>query len=224
MNFLCHALPYLETNPLVAICTGVPDWLSAVDRKVRARRKMAALHLDSDDQKLRDVAAGIMKHIDDDRWFHSTEAFTHTNLELAVELRDLLPGDTGFRPMFVGHIVIEMLLDSIWIRRDRSFGEQYYSAVENADAREIERCVNVITGKPTMALAPLIGRFAEVAFLYDYAEPEGMLLRLNQVMKRVKLQPLPDSLLPWIARTDKLVESRMQRLLTPPDGRQLFQF
>ena len=223
MNFLCHAIPYSD-QPLLAMCTGVPDWLSVVDRKIRARRKMAAMHLDSEDDELRQVAGGIVRHIDDDHWFHGTEAFVTTNLELAVQLRDRLPGDSGFRPMFVGHIIIEMLLDAGWIRRDPSIATRYYDSIIAQDANVIERCVNIITGKPTGKLVGVVQKFAEIQFLLDYLDYDLLLMRLNQVMKRVGLSALPDDLTGWLAETDQLVESRRQRLLTPPDGANPFQF
>lgn len=95
MNFLAHAIPYLD-QPLLAISTGIPDWLSVADRKIRARGKLAEPFLTSDDPELRLVAGGIVRHIEDDRWFHGTQAFAETNMQLAVELRDLLPGDAGY--------------------------------------------------------------------------------------------------------------------------------
>ena len=33
MNFLSHAIPYLD-QPLLAISTGIPDWLGVVDQAV----------------------------------------------------------------------------------------------------------------------------------------------------------------------------------------------
>lgn len=217
MNFLCHWIPYTD-QPLLSICTGIPDWLSVVDRQIRARRKLARVHVDSQDDSLRQVAGGILRHIADDQWFHGTEAFVQTNLELAVQLRERLPGDSGFRPMFVGHILIEMLLDAGWIRRDRSIGNQYYETIMDQDADEIQRCVNIITGKPTDKLAGIVRRFAEIQFLFDYLDYDLLLMRLNQVMKRVGLAQLPNDLIPWLAETDDLVDSRRERLLTPDDG------
>lgn len=210
-------MPYFD-QPLLAVCTAVPDWLSVVDRKIRARGRLASQHLDSDDQSLRAVAGGVIRHIEDDRWFHGTQAFTETNMRFAVELRDLLPGDLGFRPTFVGHILIEMLLDALWIRDDRSIADRYYQMLADQSADEIQRCVNTITGKPTSKLSGAIGRFIEMKFLYDYLDDDKLLMRLNQVMKRVKLTPLPDSVLDWLPEARKLVESRRERFLTPPDG------
>lgn len=217
MNFLCHALPYLD-DPLVAVCTAVPDWLSVVDRKIRARERLASAALDSDDEDLRHVATGILNHIRDDRWFHTTEAFVQTNLELAVGLRDRLPGDRGFRPMFVGHIVIEVFLDSFWIRDQPQYAESYYELIDNTSPELIEHCVNRITGKPTDRLADAIRRYAKARFLYDYLDHTQLRMRLNQVMKRVGLAELPDSVLPWLQEASELVEFRRARFLTQPDG------
>lgn len=210
-------MPYFDT-PMLAACTAVPDWLSVVDRKIRARGKLASQFLDSDDATLRLVAGGIIRHIEDDRWFHGTQAFVETNMRLAVELREQLPGDSGFRPTFVGHILIEMMLDAFWIRDDPTIGERYYAMLDAVSHHEIQRCVNQITGKPTVELAGTVQRFVEMRFLFDYLEHDTLLFRLNQVMKRVKLTPLPDSLLDWLPGATKLIESRRERLLTPPDG------
>lgn len=216
MNFLTHAIRYLD-RPLVAAATGIPDWLTVADRKIRARGKMAHQHVGSSDPDLRAVACGILYHIEDDHWFHATAAFSELNLQLAVQLRDRLPGDRGFRPTFVGHILIEMLLDSLWLRDHPELGGEYYEACQMAGPLRIERCVNAITGKPTDRLAPVIIRFIEARFLYDYLEPERLLMRLNQVMNRVGLQPLPASLRGWLSAASNLVESRRWQLLTPPE-------
>lgn len=217
MNFLCHAMPYFD-EPMVAISTGIPDWLSVVDRKIRARGRLAAPFLESDDEAMRQVATGIMNHINDDRWFHGTAAFVETNLALAVSLREQLPGDEGFRPTFVGHILIEMLLDAFWLRDRPEIGHQYYDFFTEERAETIQRCVNQITGKPTDQLAPAIVRFKEARFLLDYLDHERLLFRLNQVMKRVKLPALPDSLLPWITQAGEMIESRRRQFLIRDDG------
>ncbi len=220
MNFLSHAIPYLTSSsfdsPLLAVSTGIPDWLTVVDRKIRARGKLAEQHVNSADPELSDVAKGILLHISDDRWFHGTQAFVETNMELALQLRDQLPGDAGFRPSFVGHILIEMLLDGLWIRDDRNHADAYYAAIRQAPPATIERCVNVITGKPTTKLAAVIDRFTEIQFLYDYLDHEKMLMRLNQVMNRVSLPPLPTTIVGWLPEAQDLVESRRRPLLTPP--------
>ena len=168
------------------------------------------------------MAHGIVRHIEDDRWFHGTEAFVDTNMRLAIELRRLLPGDAGFRPTFVAHILIEMFLDSFWIRDDRDSADRYYLAIESVGFETIQRCVNTITGKPTDRLSGVIERFVDARFLYDYLDHDKLLVRLNQVMNRVGLTPLPAEVRDWLPEARKLVESRRRRLLSAPDDRNPF--
>lgn len=202
----------------MAVSTGIPDWLSVVDRKIRARRRAAEEFLDSDDDELRAVATGIIGHIDDDRWFHGTQAFVQTNMQFAVELRDLLPGDDGFRPTFVGHILIEMMLDALWIRDDVGLVDRYYATLAELPADTIQRCVNRVTGRPTDKLSGVIERFTQIRFLYDYLDDDRLLMRLNQVMNRVGLTELPEQVKHWLPRAMDVVESRRLELLSPPEA------
>ena len=166
MNFLSHAIPYFD-EPLTVAGTAVPDWLSMVDRKVRARNRFAVPYLEASDPALRCVANGIVHHHRDDLWFHSTRAFAETNLQFALELRDILPGDDGFRPTFVGHILIEMILDRLWITEDRNWADQYYKILASVDPVLVGQCVEKVVGREVAGLARVIERFIEVGFLYD---------------------------------------------------------
>ncbi len=175
---------------------------------------MAAPFLESDDATMRDVAGGITSHIRDDRWFHSGETFVRMNLEFAVQLRDLLPGDSGFRPTFVGHILIEMLLDANYLVDDRDKVEAYYALFASLPLAEIEGCVNRITGKPCDKIASTMERFADIRFLFDYEHDDTLLMRLNQVMNRVGLAQLPEAVRDWLPEARAAVRSNHQRLLT----------
>ncbi len=217
MNFLSHGLLYLD-NPLVVAGTAVPDWLSVVDRKVRARRRLAEPFLAAPDAALRDVAAGIVHHHRDDAWFHSTRAFVESNLQFALELRDLLPGDEGFRPTFVGHILIEMILDALWIQDDPAWADRYYDTLARVDPIEVMGCVEAIVGRSARGLSVVIEQFIAERFLYDYLQHDKLLVRLNQVMRRVSLPLLPPEIAAWLPRAVTIVTRRRWEFLTPADA------
>ena len=214
MNFLHHAAPYLDDDTLMAVCTGIPDWLSVIDRKIRIRRRMATVHVDHDDRFVSAVGRGVSRHIEDDGWFHQTEAFVSLNLRLAVELRERLPSDRGFRPMFLGHILIEVILDSRLAVRRPEVLDRYYDAVAACDAAAVQTAVNQISGRPTDRLVDVIPRFVEQRFIADYADDERLLFRMNQVMRRVGLEPLPGTLVEWLPRARSAVADREDGLLT----------
>lgn len=216
MNYLAHGIRFLDAPYLLA-GTAVPDWLSVVDRKVRVRSPAAAELLHDPDDATRQLAAGIVQHLDDDRWFHDSRVFAETNLQFAVELRDCLPGDEGFRPSFLGHIVIEILLDATLMQRDPASVDRYYEALGEVSAAKVQQVVNRIARVPTDELQWWIERFREVRFLYDYLDDDKLLFRLEQVMRRVGLPPLGQQLSNWLPSARAIVAERCDQLLAAPD-------
>jgi hypothetical protein len=190
MNYFAHGREFVE-DPYFLAGTAVPDWLSVVDRKVRARRHRAALSCDDGDPRVAAVARGIIQHHADDAWFHETQAFGELSWRFTAAVRDVLAPDDSLRPSFLGHILVELLLDDVLIRRDPQQLEQYYAAMESVDSAIVEQVVNRIAERTTDRLAKFIALFCRERFLWDYADDGKLMMRLNQVMSRVGLPPLP---------------------------------
>src|SRR5262245_57450005 len=125
MNYFAHGRAFVD-DPYFLAGTAVPDWLNVVDRRVRVRSKHAAAHLDAADPRIARVAAGVLQHCQDDAWFHNTRAFAELSLSLCGMLRQRLPADEGFRPYFLGHILVEILLDAALIAEQPERLEAYY--------------------------------------------------------------------------------------------------
>lgn len=215
MNYLAHALRHLD-QPYVVAGVAVPDWMGVVDRRVRARSAAARPLLDDPDPRVRQTAAGIIQHHADDAWFHGTRAFAETNLQLAIALRDRLPGDEGFRPSFLGHILVEMLLDAELMREHPGLADRYYAALAEVAPGVVQTTVNRIARRSTARLAPLIPHFIAERFLYDYADDDKLFYRLGQVLRRVRLPALPRSLIPWLAEARHHVRAVRPALFPPP--------
>ncbi|MEX0793720.1 MAG: hypothetical protein WD045_11320 [Pirellulaceae bacterium] len=219
MNYLAHGRLFVG-YPYFLAGTAVPDWLSVVDRKVRARSKQALIVQHSADPREAAIAAGIVRHHHDDDRFHRTAEFNRLQWEFSRRIRDHLSDTTGMRPSFLGHILVEILLDATLAEQTPGLLDQYYAAMENIDPAEVERVVSEVAGKPADRLAWFIGRFIEVRFLEDYADDEKLVYRLNQVMQRVKLPPLPaafQSLLPELRA--EVTTARAALLMDPTTTR-----
>lgn len=214
MNFLAHGLTCLD-SPYVVAGTAVPDWLNVIDRRMRVRSNAAREWLGTDDRRIADVAAGIIRHHEDDLWFHNTLAFTELNLQFAVDLRELLIGDEGFRPSFVGHISVEMLLDAALMEEDAFLADRYYRSIASLDPVIVQEAVNKIATRQSEQITTLIPHFLAEGFLYDYHTDAGMLFRLNQIMKRVGLPLLPPTTQGWLQSARMQVKKRWKELLTP---------
>ena len=189
MNYFAHGIRFLD-RPWFLAGTALPDWLSVIDRRVRLRHKFVATFADGSGTVEAELAAGVLQHLDDDHWFHKTRAFAETTAQLTKMLRESLgPGD-GFRCGFLGHITCELILDAFLIDGHPERLERYYAVLENLDGARLTQAVSLLAGQ-SVDLEPWLPRFCREQFLRDYADPGRLAYRLNQVLKRIKLETLP---------------------------------
>ena len=216
MNYFAHALPYLD-RPYFVAGTAVPDWLSVIDRKMRVRSTAAQTLVAHEDPRIAEVAAGIVQHHHDDRWFHQTRTFAELNLQLTAAVRGVLPDDDSFRPSFLGHILVEILLDAALIANHRDQLDAYHEALRSVDPHLVGTGVNQMATRTSDIWPVFIPHFCAERFLYDYAEDAKLLGRLNRVMRRVHLPPLPDQFQAILPAARQAVAQRQQELLGKRD-------
>jgi hypothetical protein len=212
MNYFAHALPFLD-EPYFVAGTGVPDWLTVVDRPVRVRMKRVEPLLRDPEATTAAVAGGVRQHLLDDARFHKTRAFVETSLELSCRARDVLRAETGFRPAFLGHLLVEVLLDAALAAEQPARLEAYYRALAAVDPDLVQQAVNRMASQPTERLAVMISQFCRHRILWDYLEDGKLMARLNQVMRRVGLEPLPDDFNGILSGARRLVTGRVGELL-----------
>jgi hypothetical protein len=212
MNYFAHGLPWID-EPYVLAGTAIPDWLSVVDRKVRVRSRQAAPFVDSADRPVAQLAQGVVQHHRDDALFHESQAFAELLLQFCRDLRQTLPADDGFRPYFLGHILVELLLDAELIAARQADLSRYYQAFDELDAQRLADAVVTIAGRPIPNLATFIALFLDERFLWDYLDDAKLLKRLNQVMRRVGLPTLPAQLIDFLPEARRAVSRRSGELL-----------
>ncbi len=212
MNYLTHGFRFTP-EPYFLAGTAAPDWLSVVDRKMRLRSKRAAEFVADADPLVAALARGIVQHHRDDEWFHQTAAFNELNLQFAVAIRDALPADDGFRPSFLGHILVELLLDAVLTEEQPQRLDDYYAAVAQIDPDAVQAAINRLATRTSDRVALLVGRFCRERFLYDYRDDERLLMRLNHVMSRVGLPQLPAELSELFPTMRQQVRQRREELL-----------
>ena len=194
MNYFAHALPFLD-RPYFVAGTGVPDWLTVADRRVRIRSKHAEAFLNDADPCTAEVAAGVLQHLRDDARFHAHAGFAETSLELTARVRDALGGETGL---------------AAGLPRPPADGTPAGRRPDRRRSRPADRVLpgvgrgSIPSGsrRPSTAWPPgppggwprFVELFRRERVLCDYREDGKLMVRLNQVLRRVKLEPLPDAL------------------------------
>ena len=212
MNYFAHSLPFLD-RPYFLAGACVPDWLMVADRTVRVRTKQAEPFRDDPDPCVAAVAEGILQHLRDDASFHQNRAFAETSLALTVKVRDALGTETGMRPAFLGHLLTEILLDAALAADNPAQLTEYYRVLETVEPGRVEAAVNRMASRPTQRLAIFIELFLQERILWDYLQDDILWKRLNQVMRRVGLAPLPNDFTALLPAARKLVRERKEALL-----------
>jgi len=209
MNYFAHGYRLVE-SPCLLAGTALPDWLGAADRRARLRR--GRLNGEGD-ERMREVAKGVLRHHDDDAWFHATEAFQRTLWELTRMVRGAMDG----KAWFVAHVLLEMLLDRFLIEQMPERLDAYYDAIDSLDPGWIETTAATWTTQPPRGLATYVRAFQEYRFLYGYLDDDGLCARLDRVVARVKLPPLPADFSRHLPDARALVGERVEALLTEPE-------
>ena len=217
MNYFAHGRNFID-DPWLLAGTAVPDWLNVSDRGVRVRAAHAQPLVDADDPRTAALARGIAQHHFDDGWFHQTAAFAELSWGFAARLRDVLEPDEGMRPSFLGHILVEILLDATLIEAEPDRLHSYYRAMGEVDAAHVQAVVNRAAPRTATRLAEFVPLFVREGFLWDYADDGKLCYRLNQVMRRVRLPALGEGLKTFLPEARRAVQERQQDLLTPSDS------
>jgi hypothetical protein len=184
-----------------------------VNRKVRLRPKALQPFLDHPDAFVSALATGAQRHLDDDGWFHSTRGFAEVTAELGLLFRQRLNGSDGFRCGFLGHLALELLLDAILWEQYPAAMDHYYELIASIDPARVEDVVTEIAGVRPERLAYFIDLYREEQILRDYADDNRLLRRLNQVLRRVTLSPLPETAADWLAEARQIVRARVADVL-----------
>lgn len=212
MNYLAHGRHFTH-DPYYLAGTAAPDWLSVIDRRMRLRSKTVVNFADDADPQRAAFARGVLQHHADDDWFHQQRAFVELSLQFTLQIRDVLAPDDGFRPSFVGHILVELLMDACLDEDDPQLLTSYYAALQELDPHLLQQHINSLATKQSELLTTFIPKFQSERFLADYRDDHRLLHRLNQVMRRAKLPLLPDSFLEILPAARTKVREQLTDLL-----------
>jgi hypothetical protein len=218
MNYFAHGFAFLD-DPYFLAGTAALDWLSVVDRKTRLRREQVEPFADGSGSPAARFAAGILRHLADDDWFHATAGFESATREMAGRFRaHLTATDENPRAAFLGHVAVELILDGVLIAEDPHRLTDYYASLAQVDPGWIAQAVFELTGQNVASLAWFCERFLEARFLFDYLDAAKLVFRLNQVVSRIKLRPLPESTASVIEGGWPIVRRHLPELLPVRKG------
>jgi hypothetical protein len=211
VNYLAHGWRRTD-RPWLLAGTALPDWLSAADRGARlVRGRLSGVEA----EKARELAEGVRLHFEDDRAFHDHPAFLETEREVIAMLRAKAP-DPRQHCWFLGHVLVEMLLDGWIVRREPERVDAYYASLASLDFGAVIDAATPWLTRPAVGLREYADAFLRHRYLYGYAEDEGLFHRFERVAWRVGLPRPPGALRACIPPARARVEARAPEMLGLP--------
>jgi len=216
MNYFAHSFRFLD-NPYVLAGTSLPDWLSVVNRRARLRRATLIQYVDSQDERLRQLVTGVIQHLDDDLRFHNAPVFSDVLVQVLRLIQPVVNG-RAVPLTFLAHLMTEVMFDAALLDRFPHGADDYYAALSRIDPSWVEMATEMITGQHVENLGSFIRLFCREGILHDYKDDPATFRRMNQVMARLRLPPLPSSFLQVLPRIRSLVGARENELCRALDG------
>ena len=186
MNFLSHFyFDRKSADSYHIIGTVLPDLLKNADKTINIHPEKLGGHADP---KVTSVIEGWQKHLEIDRYFHSSEYFIYHSHHLKLEL---LPGIVGspVKPFFLGHVALELILDNLLITTGKIDIDEFYRHIEAAEDQVIHDFLTFSGVKNTTVFFTFLDDFKKSGYLHTYADTSQIAYALKQISKRIWLNP-----------------------------------
>lgn len=190
MNFLSHYYFVRHTaDPYLALGSVLPDM-------VRNHRKDWNLHPSrvreryEGESALFSIFRGWELHMEADRQFHSSEFFRKHSSGLRKEIASFIT-ELPFRPFFLAHVALELLLDSLLIIHKKVDADNFYLQLSGCSPPEVTRFIALCQIPGADSFLPWFDEFRNSRYLFTYSRPERLAYALDRIGQRVWQAPFP---------------------------------
>jgi hypothetical protein len=184
MNFLSHYYFDRDTSPLMRVYhtlgTVLPDLLKNADKNITLHPEK----LHHSDPEINDIITGWQKHLEVDRYFHSSYFFVTRSGKLRVLLSPAIQG-SPVKPFFLGHIALELILDNLLITTGKVSVDDFYDHLVGCDTAKIKTFLNFSGLQDTDRFFRFFEKFKSNRYLGTYADTNQISYALKRICMRV---------------------------------------
>jgi len=185
MNFLSHY--YFDrdnTNCYHILGTVLPDLLKNADKNIIIHPEK----LNHIDPKISSLIAGWQKHLEVDRYFHSSDFFTNNSHQLKKLLAPTIHG-SPVKPFFLGHIALELVLDNLLLTTDKVTVDGFYDHLNSCQHEVIDEFLTFAGLKNTEVFFRFFEKFKSSRYLETYIDTQQIAYALKRICMRIWKDP-----------------------------------
>jgi hypothetical protein len=185
MNFLSHF--YFDRNTAdsyLVLGTVMPDLLKNADKNVIIHPEKL-VHTNG---AINSIINGWKKHLEVDRYFHSSEFFLTHSHHLKKQLLPAIEG-SPVKPFFLGHIALELILDNLLLTNGQVTAEGLYDHLDGCEESVVDEFLRFAGLKNTAIFFKYYDDFKRSKYLYTYSKTREIAYALKRICMRVWTNP-----------------------------------
>jgi len=189
MNFLSHF--YLDQHvddSLYIVGIATPDLLSIFDSNVRLKERKLPIPMEnSATPEQLSIYNGALRHFHVDRIFHSSDFFHKETQLISRLLKAEFKDPPIHRGFFIGHILLELVMDRILVQKDINLVHRYYTHFEKFGVKLMEQKTEWLCRRPLPGYDAFLVRFIERKHLHYYKDWDFLKDILRRMLNYVQI-------------------------------------
>lgn len=186
MNFLSHF--YFDrhsADPYHVTGTVLPDLLKNADKHINIHPEKLPEH---PLPPVNCILHGWKRHLEVDRYFHSSAFFEHHSHQLKLVLAPAIQGSV-VKPFFLGHIALELILDNLLLTTGKINVDDFYAHLDISDDAVIKEFLNYGGLTKTDKFFSFFTSFKKHRYLHTYTDAVQIAYALKRICMRVWPKP-----------------------------------
>ena len=183
MNFLSHYyFDRKKDNPYEVLGMLLPDLLKNADKNWNPHPEKKEYLFENNHHQ--EILIGWKRHLAVDKLFHNSAFFIHHQHQIKLCLKDLLIG-SPVKPFFLGHVSLELLLDSLLITERLISINSLYKALHQIETTVITSFLSLNGIDNPNSFFKFFDAFKREEYLHSYAETEKVSYALKRICMRI---------------------------------------
>lgn len=134
------------------------------------------------------ILKGWNRHLEVDHYFHEASYFLEKSHLITLEMRNIAFENNKVKPFMIGHVGLEIMLDTLLLKHKNVDGIVFYEKLEKCDIKQIINFLELYGIQNAEEFNRFYARFCESKYLLSYQSNESIVYALNRIQYRLSNQ------------------------------------